>query len=157
MNRATRFICRHPEKYAGDPSRIFARSKWEAAYMNALDLSNLVHKWTSEPKNLNISYVSPIDKKVHKYWPDFLVQYTDGTIEILEIKPLKEVLPSHAGTHYDKLMLIKNRAKWEAAEHLAKSIGGRFRVITEQQLFRRKSTKSPKKPRGTKPTRRTVK
>lgn len=159
MVQPLRYIPRNPAKYAGDPLRIVARSKWEIIYMQALDSSNLVAKWVSEPKSLNITYISPIDKKLHQYWPDFLVQYTSGELEILEIKPLKESLAEHAKSTYDKLSLIKNIAKWTAAERFAKSIGARFRVVTEKQLFARKSTNAPKrskstvKPRGTRGTR----
>lgn len=155
--RDRRYIPRNPQKYAGDANRIFARSQWELAYMRALDNSNIVAKWISEPKTLNISYINPLDKKLHQYWPDFLVQYVDGSIELLEIKPLKEAQLQTSKSTYDKLMLVKNIAKWQAADRFAKKIGARFRVITEKQLFTRKSTTQPKKtraPRGThKPTR----
>lgn len=147
-----RFMCKNPQKYAGDPLRIVLRSKWEVAYASALDSSSLVLRWMSEPRNLNISYLSPLDKKVHQYWPDFLVQYTDGSLELIEIKPLKEALAEKAMGTYDKLMLIKNIAKWQAAERFAKAIGARFRVVTEQQLFKKKSTNTT---RRTIPTNRT--
>ena len=49
-----RYMCRNPQKYAGDPLRIVARSKWEIIYMQALDSSNMVAKWISEPRSLNI-------------------------------------------------------------------------------------------------------
>lgn len=135
------FIPRHPQKYAGDAARIVARSKWEIAYMNALDNSNLVLKWLSEPKNLSITYISPINKKLKTYWPDFLVQYINGDIDIVEIKPMKESSPSKAVNLYDKLMLAQNIAKWQAAEKLAQKIGGRFRLVTEDQLFKNTSNK----------------
>lgn len=150
-----RYVIKNVDKYAGDARRVFARSKWELYYMQALDGSPMVRKWTSEPKNLNIAYLSPLDKKVHQYWPDFLVQYNDGSIEILEIKPLKESLAEKTQNIHDKIALLKNAAKWQAADRFAKSIGGRFRVITEKNLFQKKVTKAPRrakvtsKPRGT--------
>jgi len=146
---------RNPSKYAGDPRRISARSKLELIYMQALDTSTLVNKWVSEPKTLNINYVSPIDRKVHSYWPDFLIQYRDGSIDLVEIKPLKEAVLEHAGSTYDKLELVKNAAKWQAADRFAKSIGARFRIITEKQLYRHRSTKQTKRTKGTKPARKT--
>ena len=138
-----RYTVKNVAKYAGDARRVVARSKWELMYMQALDNSS------------NISYVNPLDKKVHQYWTDFLVQYTDNSIEILEIKPLKESLAENAKSTYDKLSLIKNMAKWAAADRFAKSIGARFRVITENQLFRRKVTKTPKRARTTRGTKST--
>jgi len=137
------FVPKHPEKYAGDARRIVARSKWELIYMSALDTSNLVSKWVSEPRNLKITYLNPVNKKVKSYWPDFLIQYYSGEIEILEVKPSKEAMQKRALTLYDKLMLAQNMAKWEAADMLAKKIGARFRVITEDQLF-----KKPPKSKG---------
>lgn len=133
-----RFIPKNPQKYAGDPLRIVARSKWELIYMQALDSSNIVAKWISEPKTLNIKYFSPLDKKVHQYWPDFLVQYVDNSLELLEVKPMKEASLDSARSTYDKLMFAKNVSKWIAADKFAKSIGAKFRVITEQQLFNKR-------------------
>jgi hypothetical protein len=154
------FVPTNPKKYAGDARRIVARSSWEIAYMRALDNSIHVSKWFSEPKNLNITYLDPITKQVKHYWPDFLVQYTNNTLEIVEIKPLKEAMMSEAKSNYDKLMLIRNAAKWQAAENLAKAIGARFRLVTERELFaqaqKRPSTRQTKgaiKSRGTKGTR----
>lgn len=144
-----RFVPRNPDKYAGDYLRIVARSKWEYVYMQALDNSPLVSKWVSEPKHLNITYISPIDRRMHAYWPDFLIQYVSGELEIVEIKPSKEAIAEMAKSTYDKLMLVKNVAKWNAAEKFAKAIGARFRVVTEQELFRRKSTTQPRRSRGT--------
>jgi hypothetical protein len=136
MTKPLIFVPKFPEKYAGDPRRIAARSKWELIYMSALDTSRLVSKWTSEPRNLKITYLNPVNKRVKSYWPDFLVQYYSGEIEILEIKPAKESTKKRALTLYDKLMLAQNMAKWEAADLLAKKIGARFRVVTEDQLFK---------------------
>ena len=148
MAQQTIFIPKNPLKYAGDPTRIVARSNWELVYMRALDSSINVAKWMSEPKKLHISYPDPISKQMRRYWPDFLVQYTNNTVEIIEIKPLKEASITEAKSTYDKLMLAKNISKWQAADKLAKSIGGRFRVVTERDLF------SPKRPstKGTKGT-----
>lgn len=103
--------------------------------MNSLDMSNMVLKWVSEPKYLNIRYMSPIDKKIHSYWPDFIVQYIDGTVDIIEVKPMKESSLSSAKSTYDKLMLAKNIMKWQAAEAFAKKAGAKFKVLTEKQLL----------------------
>jgi len=136
-----RYTVQNPSRYAGDPSRVTARSKWELMYMNALDMSPMVRRWVSEPKNLGIAYINPLDRKIHQYWPDFLVQYVDGNVEILEIKPLKESLAENAISNFDKLALLQNVAKWAAANNFAKKIGGRFRVITEQNLFKKKTAR----------------
>lgn len=158
-----KYSCKNIDKYAGNPHAIFARSRWELYYMQMLDNSSIVSKWISEPKYLNIRYLDPtagIDIRTGKriprkngtsvYWPDFIVQYSDGSIDIIEIKPQKESQASFAGNTYDKLALIKNMAKWQAADRFAKSIGARFRVLTEAQLFgKSRPTKSSKGTRTT--------
>jgi hypothetical protein len=149
-NKNARFSPKNQQKYVGDISKIVPRSSWETLYMNLLDQSAMVAKWTSEPKTLNIKYLSPLDNKPHSYWPDFIVWYVNGTIEIVEIKPLKESVAEAARTTYDKLSLIKNIAKWTAADAFAKSIGARFRVVTEKQLFSKKPAKAPKRSKATK-------
>lgn len=152
-----RFIPRNPEKYAGDPTKIFARSSWEVSVMKFLDSSSAVVKWGSE--ELAIPYLKPyIDPvtgqaktKVAKYYPDFVVLYRDKDNniqkEILEVKPLKETVSSKAKSAYDKMSLVVNIAKWRAAEDFANRNGMKFRVLTENTLFKQ-APKAPKKPRG---------
>lgn len=125
--------------------------------MRALDNSIQVARWFSEPRNLNITYLDPITRQVKSYWPDFLVQYNNNMIEIVEIKPLKESMMSEAKSTYDRLMLARNAAKWQAADRLAKAIGARFRIVTERELFgttpKRPSTRRTKGTTGTRGTR----
>lgn len=148
-----RYTVKNPRKYAGDLRNVIARSSWELAYMGALDRSSFVAQWVSEPKYLNIRYLNPIDNKVHSYWPDFIVKYIDGNLDIIEIKPLKEALNEKAVSQYDKLALIKNAAKWRAASAFAKSIGARFRVLTEADLFKKQTTARPKPSKGSRGSR----
>lgn len=151
--RPQQFFPQNPDKYAGDPRKIIARSSWELIYMRALDQSPLVSKWVSEPKFLNISYMSPIDKRVKQYWPDFLIVYVSGEKELVEIKPLKEASLREAKTDYDKLMFAQNVMKWQAAQKVAAAIGAKFRLVTEAQLFVPKT----RQPQRAKTSRSTVK
>jgi hypothetical protein len=150
MAHQARFIPKNPEKYGGDPSKIFARSSWEIHVMKFLDSNPAVLKWASE--EFSIPYIKPTDGRVHKYYPDFVVVYRDknGGVrkEILEVKPLKESLAEKAKSIHDKVALAINVAKWNAAEEFAKRNGMSFRVLTEQSLFVNK----PKKPRQRKPS-----
>ena len=150
-----RFIPRNPQKYAGDASKIFFRSSWEIAAMKFFDSSVAVLKWGSE--EIKIPYLKPIIDPVTgrpgfkpaMYFPDFLVIYQDkeGNIqkELLEVKPLKESIAEKAKTDRDKMALAVNIAKWKAAELFARQNGMKFRVITEQSLFKQ-PTKQPRKP-----------
>lgn len=62
---------------------IFYRSSWELKYAQLLDEDTTVLSWEYEP--FAIKYI--IGKKQRNYVPDFLVSYTDGTKELVEVKP----------------------------------------------------------------------
>ena len=47
--------------------------------------------WASE--ELAIPYFSPIDKKVHRYFPDFIIKTSKGKRYMIEIKPAKYLKP----------------------------------------------------------------
>ena len=83
------FKPRNPSKYMGDPTTIIYRSSWELKLMRYLDSHSDVIKWASE--EFSIPYVSPIDGKVHRYFPDFLVKKRslNKSIEtvVIEVKP----------------------------------------------------------------------
>lgn len=134
------------EKYIGKKAPIF-RSSWERRMMYWCDMNINVIKWGSE--SIAIPYFYPIDKKVHKYYPDFYVEIRvkDGSIQkyITEVKPKKKTKPPKkpknknrkANNTYDYLMAewIMNNAKWEAAVALCESKGIKFNIITEDHLF----------------------
>ena len=60
------------EKYKGDPTNVTYRSLWERKFMNYCEENPNVIQWSSE--EIVIPYRSPIDKKVHKYYPDFWIR-----------------------------------------------------------------------------------
>lgn len=135
----------NPQKYLGNVGSIIFRSAWELSVMKYFDTSASVIKWGSEV--VKIPYVKPTDGRVHHYFPDFIVVYTDRAgnqkTELIEVKPLKESLAEKAKTDNDKLALIINTAKWNAADDFCKRNGMTFRVITEKNIFRQ----APRKPR----------
>jgi hypothetical protein len=89
MSYKGRFLPQNPQKYAGDANNIIWRSTWEKRVMEWLDRSDNVVYWASE--ELVIKYYSPIDNKIHRYFPDFTVKIKkkDGTVmtHVLEVKP----------------------------------------------------------------------
>ena len=162
MAISSRFIPKNPRKYIGDPTKIMSRSTWELVCMKFFDSSSAILQWGSE--EVIIPYVSPIDGLIHRYYPDFIVVYTDknGAIqkEILEIKPKSQSLIEHAKSNRDKAALIVNNAKWMAASIFCQQRGMTFRVITELSLFKQPEKKPkmvkkaptvrrPSKPKGT--------
>ena len=67
----------HPKKY-GDPNKIVYRSNWERKFMVYCDRNDDIIYWASE--ELAIPYFSPIDKKVHRYFPDFIIKTSKGKL-----------------------------------------------------------------------------
>ena len=43
--------------------------------MRYCDLNESVYQWQSE--EIIIPYKSPIDNRIHRYFPDFFIKYTD--------------------------------------------------------------------------------
>lgn len=144
-----KFIPTNKEKYVGKLNEIVYRSSWERSYMRHLDTSPNVLRWNSE--EVIVPYYYPVDKKVHRYFPDMIVEYLqkDGSTKIfmVEIKPYKETLKpvqpkrktakAMARFKQEILTYEKNQAKWAAAREFCKAKGMTFVVLTEKELFRK--------------------
>ena len=132
----------YPKKYKGDPTNIIYRSLWERKLMKYLDLNENVLEWQSE--EFCIPYRSPIDNKIHRYFPDFFIKYRDtsGRIKssLIEVKPLRQCSPPPKPKRQTKKYLneayeyAKNQAKWEAAREFCKDRMWEFKVMTEKEL-----------------------
>ena len=86
-----RYIPTYPKKYKGDPSNIIYRSLWEFKLMKYLDSHKEIEKWSSE--EFSIPYRSPIDRRMHRYFPDFWVQKQNGEQLVIEVKPKQQLVP----------------------------------------------------------------
>jgi hypothetical protein len=135
------FIPKNPEKYKGDVSNIIWRSTWEQMVMKYLDLSDNVIWWSSE--ELPIKYYNPIDNKIHRYFPDFIVNLKkkDGTIKtyVWEIKPEYQTKQPERKKKTKKFInesvtYIVNQSKWKAATEFCKDHGWEFVILTENEL-----------------------
>ena len=73
MAYSGRFSCKNPKKYRGDPTKIYYRSLWERRFMVYCDNNDAILEWASE--EFFIPYRSPVDNKVHRYFPDFFIKY----------------------------------------------------------------------------------
>lgn len=133
-----RYVPKNPKKYLGDPTRIFYRSLWERRVMLHLDDNPSVLEWSSE--EIVIPYLSPVDNKYHRYFPDFFVRTTSGAF-ILEVKPHSQsIAPKQKkrvtqGYINEVMTYGVNQAKWKAAEEYCLDRGWKFKVITEKELF----------------------
>ena len=134
-----------PEKYKGNQCNIVFRSSWEYKLMKYFDLSGNIVQWQSE--ELWIPYRSPIDRKVHRYFPDFLICVVDKngnkTTKIIEVKPKKQTIPPKLksnGTKPTKRYLTEvmtygiNSAKWNAAKDYCSDRKWEFLIFTEKEL-----------------------
>jgi hypothetical protein len=136
------FKPKNPHKYKGDPTNIIYRSSWELKLMVYLDGHPDVLEWSSE--EFFIPYRSPVDNKIHRYFPDFKVKkrLVDGTIEtvVIEVKPKSQSIPPTIKTKttrkYIREVMIYgiNEAKWKAAKEYCSDRKWKFMVMTEQEL-----------------------
>ena len=137
------FKPRNPKKYKGDYTNIVYRSSWELRLMSYFDMHQDVIWWSSEERI--IPYVSPVDGKVHRYFPDFLIcvkkkDEKQQTI-MIEVKPLTQTKEPVKRDKINKKYIQEvftwgvNQSKWKAAEEYCKDRGWQFKVMTEREIF----------------------
>jgi len=134
----------NPQKYKGDPTNITYRSGWECRVMSHFDLHPDVIWWSSEEKI--IPYRSPIDNRIHRYFPDFLVHMKsqDGKTQtvLIEVKPKSQTKPPAVPKNTKNRKYINevmtwgiNSSKWAAAEEYCKDRGYIFKILTEDDIL----------------------
>ena len=151
MARKGRFRPKNVDKYRGDPTKIIYRSSWEQKFMMFCDDHPNVVSWSSE--EFFIPYVSPVDKRVHRYYPDFYVKKVgkDGVVStmVIEIKPLDQTKPPKKPEKLTEAYIARsktyavNQAKWKATKKFCDDSDWKFQVITEKELgivYGRKNT-----------------
>lgn len=137
-----RFTPKNPKKYKGDPTNIIYRSLWERKVMVYLDENPNILEWGSE--EIVIPYISPVDNRYHRYFPDFHVKAKtkDGSIStmILEVKPKAQTKEPTKKKRITKQYITEvttwgvNQAKWKAATEYCLDRGWEFKLITEDHL-----------------------
>ena len=131
-----------PRKYKGDPTNIVYRSLWERKFMVYCDKNDNILEWASE--EIAIPYRSPIDNRVHRYFPDFYmkVKETNGRIKnyVIEVKPAKQTIPPKKPKRQTKGYIreayeyARNQAKWKMAKEFCADRQWEFKVVTEKEL-----------------------
>ncbi len=149
MAYKTKYLPENVTKYMGNPTKIVCRSTWERKMCKYLDNNVNVLRWASE--ELSIPYLSPVDNKMHKYYPDFIAEVRTKTGEVktflIEVKPYKQTKPpvikKRKTKSYDTNMKMYavNEAKWEAAKKLCNDNQWEFTILTENELFKGKQLK----------------
>lgn len=144
----------HPvntEKYIGKGAPVY-RSSWEKRTMFFFDNNKYVIKWASEQVIIPYHLPPEIDptQKLRRYFTDFYVQIVDvnGNIQkyLVEVKPKKQSLPpvepkrntTKTKSRYKRevLVYITNQAKWKAAIDYCNKKGYKFKVLTEEDIFK---------------------
>jgi len=131
-----------PKKYKGDPTNIICRSTWERKFCKWCDSNENILEWGSE--ELWIPYISPVDRRVHRYFPDFIIKVKEnnGSIKtyVIEVKPKKQTVPPKTPKRKSKSYLYEcktyavNQAKWKAAVEFCEDRRIEFKIITENEL-----------------------
>ena len=132
----------NPRKYNGNPNNIICRSSWERRFCHYCDLNENILEWGSE--EFYIPYISPIDKRVHRYFPDFIIKVQENTGQIktyvIEVKPKRQTLEPKKRSRVTKSYIYEcktyavNQAKWKAAVEFCEDRRINFKIITEDEL-----------------------
>ena len=132
-----KYRLRLPSKYKGDSRNVVFRSSWEYKFMQWCDSRSVVEEWGSE--EIAIPYISPVDGKRHRYYPDFYVKVR-GKKYIVEVKPFRQNKEPKTQKRMTKSYINEvftwgvNQAKWKAATEFCKDYGMEFMLITEKEL-----------------------
>ena len=131
-----------PKKYKGDARNIICRSSWERRFCNWCDINESILEWGSE--EFWIPYLSPIDNRTHRYFPDFIIKVKESTgvikTYVIEVKPKRQTKPPIKKKRVSKSYIYEmktysvNQAKWKAADEWCKDRKIEFKIITENEL-----------------------
>lgn len=136
-----KFTPTNPEKYVGDITNIVYRSSWELKFLQYCDRNPDILQYGSE--EIIIPYLHPVDKRIHRYFPDFVlkVKTKDQQIKtlLIEIKPEAQTKPPPMKKRSRQQIqeVVKyaiNKSKWEAAQQFCKKNGWEFEILTERSL-----------------------
>lgn len=142
MAYSGRYRVKNPEKYKGNYEKVYYRSSWELKFMVYCDNNSAVLEWGSE--EVVIPYISPLDGRRHRYFPDFYikVKQKDGSTKkiIIEVKPKHQTQPPKPQQRKTKKFINEvrtwgvNEAKFKAANSWTKDRGMEFMILTEDHL-----------------------
>jgi len=135
------FKPKHPHKYVGNPHNIVYRSSWERRFFTYCDDTPGILRWASE--EFHIPYLSPVDERVHRYFPDVWMEVQTPTglqTYLIEIKPkaqteFRAVKRKTRKFLQEAAIVAVNHAKWDAAKAFCRERGWTFQVLTEDHLF----------------------
>lgn len=123
------------------PGYVLYKSSLELKAIRYADAHPGVKWWTVEP--FYIPYIKPTDNKVHRYFPDLLINQ-NGNLLLIEVKSSDETKPpkkpkrltDKTKYHYNEALKTYyiNQAKWTEARRFCKRNSMHFCVLTELEL-----------------------
>ena len=137
MRYQGKYRASNPKKYKGDHNNIIYRSSWEYKFMKWCDMTPSIQEWGSE--EIIIPYISPVDGKRHRYFPDFYVKIQNRKY-LVEVKPLRQTMEPKTQKRVTKKYVNEVvtwsviKAKWKAATEYCKDQNWEFKIITEKEL-----------------------
>ena len=141
MPYSGKYKIKNIKKYKGNHRNVIYRSLWERKFMVYCDQHPSILQWSSE--EISVPYISPVDKKSHRYFPDFIIKKIDKNgktkIMMIEIKPSSQVSKPKSSGRNVKILKENvrwqiNNAKWRAADKFCKKHGWEFKILTEKEL-----------------------
>ena len=102
--------------------------------------------FSSDNDKRDLVTVFGLDKKIHRYFPDFWIKYKNaqGNIlcEVIEVKPKRQTQkPTKKNKPYGKYLKESrtygiNQLKWKAAREYCADRNYKFRILTEDHLVK---------------------
>lgn len=106
------------------------------------DTNEKILEWGSE--EVALPYRSPLDGRIHRYFPDFYVKVKESTGSIkkylIEVKPKKQTIEPQIQKRktkkyiYEVAEWAKNQSKWKAAKEFCEDRLWEFKILTEDDL-----------------------
>jgi hypothetical protein len=133
-----KYRIKKPEKYNGDIRNVTYRSLWERQAFRWCEERDDVVSWSSE--ETVIPYRCKTDNKIHRYFIDLKIKFSNGRTVLVEIKPESQTKPPKKPSRQTKkyinevMTYVKNESKWKAASQYADNYGYHFEIWTEKHL-----------------------
>jgi hypothetical protein len=144
-----KYKVKNTSKYLGDATKVIYRSLWERRFMVFCDKTESVLKWGSE--EVVVPYKSPKDNKMHRYFVDFIVETVNKRgfkeITLIEVKPKAQCKAPEKKEKPTRRYITEvmrwgvNSAKWKAAREFAENKGWTFKILTEDELYKKGNKK----------------
>ena len=118
------------------------KSSLELKTLRYCDYNKHVIRYSLEP--FSIKYVKPTDGKIHSYFIDFFIEFSNKKKFLVEIKPKSQTVPPKKPKNASEKSIYRyqcalqtfaiNQAKWNAAKEFATSKEMSFIVLTDEEI-----------------------